>query len=95
MGVGLGVGLEGLDEGHVFCQAFALGVLEQGICQFLIMGLQLGNFGDELILLLAHAFEFLLHDGVLIDDGVLRLELVIVPLVVFLLLLVDLDPGKR
>ena len=42
----------------------------------------------------AHTFEFLLHDGVLVDDGVLRLELVVVFLYLLSLLLLELDPGQ-
>jgi hypothetical protein len=87
--------LEGLDEGHALGESVALRVLEDGVGQLLVVGFQLGDLSDEFVLLLAHALQLLLHDGVLIDDRVLRLELVVVALVVLLLLLVELDASQR
>lgn len=44
--------------------------------------------------MLPHSLELLLHDGVLVDDGMLRLELVVVSLIVFFFFLVQLDSSQ-
>lgn len=58
------------------------------------MGLKLRNLCDKFVLLLPHTLQLLLHDCVLVDYGMLRLEFIVVTLVVLLLFLVDLDTRK-
>ena len=56
-----------------------------GLGKLLIVIFELSDLTDQLILLLPHSFELFLHDGVLVDNGVLRLEFVVVALLVLLL----------
>jgi hypothetical protein len=58
------------------------------------MGFKLANLCNKFILLLPHSLELFLHDGILVNNGMLRLELIVVALIILLILLVDLHPGE-
>ena len=64
-----------------------------GFGKFFVVVFELCELGDEFVLLFTHPFEFFLHDGVLVDDRVLGLKLVIVALFVFFLDLKKFCPG--
>jgi hypothetical protein len=55
------------------------------------MSLQLRDFCDKFIFLLTHTLELLLHDGVLVDNRMLRLKLIIIALIVLFFFLVNFD----
>ena len=65
------------------------------VCQLFIVAFDLTDLANKVIFLFPHPFQFLLHHGILIDNRMLLLKLVIISLFCIFLFLIQLHSGKR